>query len=293
MNKPDYYSVLGVSKDADADAIKKAYRNKARKCHPDVGGDEKEFKEINEAYEVLSDPEKKKIYDQFGTTNPNDYQDFVSNYSGSDEYFQGGFDWEEILNAMRNPAVGDVFGFDLGDIFGFGQNQGFKGYEYVTNLDISAETEVPLEDILNGNKCRISLEVDGKTQTLDVTLPKNKGVSPRLKFPGRGRKTKNKSGDLYVTFHAKIPEGYELDGKNLACHIKVDFITAVAGGKLDTTLPDGKKIKLKIPPMTQAGTRLSIPGGVGTDSKTILIVDLVIPELDQNQQDLIGLLKRN
>ena len=294
MAKPDYYAVLGVSKDATADEIKKAYRKKARELHPDVGGDENKFKEVNEAYEVLSDPEKKKVYDQFGTMDPSSYASSPGSYQYSGNV---NIDWDEILNAMRNPAVGDVFGFDLGDLFGFGKggttswSSGDAGFNFAGNLDVKAETSVPLADMINGSKCRVSISVDGVMKTLDVNIPARSGMSKTLRFTGQGRTLNGQTGDLYVTFKAEIPEGTTVENGDITKTMDVDFITAVAGGKTTATLPDGKKIKVTIPAMTQSGKKLSLPGGIDGAHRTYLVVNIVLPQLNAEQQNKIAELR--
>ena len=112
---PDYYKTLGVSKDASADDIKKAFRKLARTHHPDAGGDEAKFKEINEAYEVLSDPQKRKMYDQYGAAGGR-----IPNGGAGGFDFSGFGGWDEILDAIRGGGFGGFGGFDMGGFGGYG-----------------------------------------------------------------------------------------------------------------------------------------------------------------------------
>lgn len=280
---PDYYSILGVSKDASQDEIKKAFRKLARTHHPDAGGDENKFKEINEAYEVLSDEEKRKVYDQYGTANPG----YAAGGAGQGGYGYGGTNaytstsWEEILNSMRGGAAsgfsGSGFGgFDdiFGDIFG-----GARGYSAPLDLDVSAEMEVPLRDLVRGDKKTVSLNIDGQARKLRITVPKQKGLSPTIRIKGQGRKSGSEAGDILLTFKAKIPSGTEVDGADIKAFLDVPFPVAVVGGKVTAVLPSGKKVKVNVPPNTQAGKVFTFKGeGIKPEGKCVMSSRITIPE---------------
>ena len=300
MGAPDYYKILGVSRDAGDDEIKKAYRKKARICHPDVGGDEDEFKQINEAYEVLSDPEKKKVYDQFGTTSGNPfagtgYDAPSSAYGGTSSTF----DWSEILNAMRNPQVADMFGMDLGDIFGFGTGGaspftgGFSSYSQPIPSTVETTLTVPLSMMIAGGKTRVTLSVDGQSRTLDLSIPANSGTSKKIKIKQQGQTLPDGSrGDILMTLEADIPAGIEVSGHDTIQHLDIDFFEAIGGVEKIVSLPSGKRVKLRIKPKTQKGTRLSVPGGVDGKGKFIVVVDIVLPHLDDETAKKILELKK-
>lgn len=304
MGAPDYYKILGVSRDAGDDEIKKAYRKKARACHPDVGGDEEEFKRVNEAYEVLSDPEKKKVYDQFGTAS-NPYQNTGYN-PGAASYGAdpSSFDWSEILNAMRNPQVADMFGMDLGDIFGFGQTSQGGSSPFGTSFTVNygnptpatpeATLSVPLSTMISGGKTRVSLGIDGQQRTFDLSIPANSGTSKKLKVRGQGRANPDGSrGDVILTLEADIPAGVEVAGSDTIQHLDIDFFEAISGTEKIVLLPSGKKVKLKIPAKTQKGTRLSVPGGADGKGKFIVIVDIILPYLDDETAEKVLAARRS
>lgn len=282
-NAPDYYSILGVSKDASQDEIKKAFRKLARTHHPDAGGDEDKFKEINEAYEVLSDEEKRNVYDQYGTTAPGYAQSGgASGGYGSNVYTSAS--WEDILNSMRGSGAGGGFSsssFGFGDIFGdiFSDSGYGGGYAAPVDLDISAEMEVPLRDLVKGDKKTVSLNIDGQTRKLRVTVPKQKGASPTVRIKGQGRKSGDTAGDILLTFKAKIPANTEVEGADIKTFLDIPFPVAVVGGKVTAVLPSGKKVKVNVPANTQAGKVFTFKGeGVKPEGKCVMRSRITIPE---------------
>ena len=205
---PDYYKILGVPRNAGADEIKKAYRKLARKNHPDAGGDEEKFKEINEAYEVLSDEKKRKLYDQYGTGNPNQIP-FGGGYAGGGgNPFAGFGSWAEILDSIRRGegAFGNIeFDFGGGNPFGgaggnpygggfAGGNPfggGFGGYGAAQprpkkGRDLSVDLDVTFEEAFNGCEKRVTVRVPGRQdpETLTVKVPADAVNGGRSRFKG-------------------------------------------------------------------------------------------------------------
>ena len=194
---PDYYKTLGVSRTATQDEIKKAFRKLARTHHPDAGGDEAKFKEINEAYEVLSDEKKRELYDQYGTANESQipwggaggaggqgfsYEDIFGGGAGGQTYTYStgaggsGFSWADILESIRG---GDgAFGSD----WDFRVNQAQKGQDMNVTLDVT------FDEAFNGTTKRVSLKIPGRegTETLDVKVPEGAREGGRLRYKGRG-----------------------------------------------------------------------------------------------------------
>jgi DnaJ-class molecular chaperone len=235
MAKKDYYNILGVSKDATQDEIKKAYRKLARKYHPDVNpGDkvaEEKFKEISEAYEVLSDPEKRKQYDQFGT------------FDFGKEGFQGfggfsNFDFGNFNNggSYRTYTFSSGGGADFSRIFEdlFGKSYSrkkhskFSGFEDVYSQkgrDIEAEIEVELLDAINGAEKYIN--VAGKT--LKVKIPEGVDNGSKIRLAGKGEPP---NGDLILKIKIKDNPQYVRRGDDLYIKTPITLLTSS-----DTSLP--------------------------------------------------------
>ena len=173
---PDYYKTLGVPRTATADEIKKAFRKLARTHHPDAGGDEAKFKEINEAYEVLSDDKKRQLYDQYGTANENQIPHGWGGAGGSvhvEDIFggAGGFNsWSDILESIRRGEGAFGSNWDFGDLGGFGggrQPRARKGQ------DMNVTLNVTFDEAFNGAEKRVTVRIPGKSEsdTLTVKIP--------------------------------------------------------------------------------------------------------------------------
>lgn len=212
----NYYESLGVDKNATAEEIKKAYKKQAMKYHPDRNkGDkaaEEKFKEINEAYQVLGDAEKKKNYDQFGSADFSGFgggaggNPFSGGFSGS----SAGFDFSDLFSqfgGMGGKNSSQNFNFDFGDIFGGKQSGGYSQpkakKEEIENLDVTETVEIPFMDFLFDNKISVK-NVYGKVFSLKVkafTKPWTK-----FKIKGEGRQSGGKTGDFFVIVDAKMPK---------------------------------------------------------------------------------------
>jgi curved DNA-binding protein len=282
MEYKDYYTILGVSKSASQDEIKKAYRKLAMKYHPDkTKGDmasENKFKEISEAYEVLKDPQKRAKYDQFGR-NWKQYQQAGPQTGGfdfSDFIRQGGYargaggGWQE-----RSSRSGDSINFE--EVFGGGGGSGFSdffetlfGEEFrsararprgrratsMRGQDVSAETTFTLEEAYHGTVRIIQMENRRVRVTIKPGIEDNQTLRLSGKgLPGSGGGT---PGDLYLKIRIAQHPTYRREKNNLYRDVKVDLYTAVAGGKLELDTFKGK-VKIEIPPRTQSGKVLRLP----------------------------------
>ncbi|SFN54070.1 curved DNA-binding protein [Bizionia echini] len=248
----DYYKVLGVPKDADTQTIKKAYRKLARKHHPDLNpGDleaEKKFKEINEANEVLSHPENRKKYDEYGKdwqhadaynqAKQQQSQSQQRQYSNSSQFNEGDFS--------------DFFESMFGGAYGGSRNQaGFRGQDY------NAELQLDLKDVYTSHKR--TLTVNGKN--IRITIPAGIENGQVIKISGHGGPGVNNGpkGDLYITFTIHNSTKFQRDKANLYKTVDLDLYTALLGGNITVDTFDGKA-KLTVKPETQNGTRVKLKG---------------------------------
>lgn len=264
----EYYEILGVSKTATADEIKKAYRKLALKFHPDKNPDnaeaEAKFKKISEAYAVLSDAKKREEYDTYGSAG------FQQRYSQEDIF--RGFDLNDILNQFGfgggsfrsggfrthtggggNP-FGDIFGQASGGCGGGCRPQPVKGQDHTYELSVS------LEDVLNGAEKNISLRRNGGNQNISVKVPKGIESGKRLRLTGKGAPSSSGGppGDLYLKVTVQPHPVFTRDGDNLMMENKIPFSEACLGTTVDVTTLEGKKFKVKVPAGVQQEAKLRI-----------------------------------
>jgi len=254
MDFIDYYKVLGVAKNADDAEIKKAYRKLARKYHPDVNpndaGAKKRFQEINEANEVLSDPEKRKKYDQYGKDWQHAEQFEQARKSQRQQRPQySSYGHEQFEESDFSDFFSSMFG-------GARQQSGrsqtkFKGQDY------NAELQLELQDVYKTDKR--TLTINGKN--IRLTIPAGVENGQTIKISGHGAPGINggPNGDLYITFNISNHSKFKRDGDHLHTNVNLPLYTAVLGGELtmDTL---GGKLKLKVPPETQNNTKVKLKG---------------------------------
>ena len=265
----DYYQTLGVPRGADEKEIKSAYRKLARKNHPDVNPNDKaaesRFKEISEAYDVLSDPEKRKLYDQYGS-----HWDQAANMGSEAEHINfnipgGGGGFETIFEHL----------FSGGGRGGGGSN-GFRinmeDLEAQQPRDVEKVIEVPLEEIDSGSKRTLTYQTMDAQRTRDgiATVPTTKKVEvkipagiqdgKKLRVPGKGAAGANgRAGDLYVVIKWANSPQYKPNGDNLEVEVKVPYTTAALGGEIKVpTLRN--TVTMKIPGGTQSGQTFRLGG---------------------------------
>ncbi|AKF25194.1 cobalamin ABC transporter permease [Sulfurovum lithotrophicum] len=273
------YETLGVSENASADEIKKAYRKLARKYHPDINKDESavdKFKEINAAYEVLSDAEKKAQYDQYGDQmfGGQNFHDFARG--------QGqGVDLDEILRQMfGGGAAGGGGGFSGsfgGAQGGFGGFGGFGG----PDLNVSARITVPFMTAIQGGKYKINVE----GESFDIKIPAGIKSGETLRVRGKGKSYQGQRGDLLIKVEVAESTEYERKGSDLYKTFDVPLKEALFGGKVQVQTPE-KEVSLKVPKNTRNGQKFRLKGKGVPDRKTAmrgdlyLIANVVLPDVD-------------
>lgn len=290
MDFKDYYSVMGVERDASQDEIKRAYKKLARKYHPDVSKDadaETRFKEVGEAYQVLKDPEKRTAYDQVGANrqagedfNPPPGWDAGFEFSGANT---GG-------NAGGNTTdYSDFFESMFGQGFRSGQGDGRSSGFNVRGDDHHAKVLVELEDAYQGGTRSITLnfsEVDGsghvvtKQRTLNVKIPKGVKQGQKIRLAGQGSPAMGnaQAGDLYLEIEFKQHGMYRVDGHDVYLDLPITPWEAALGANIKVPTPDGV-VDLKIPEGITSGRKMrlrgrGIPGSSAGDLYVVLQITL-------------------
>ncbi len=254
----DYYTVLGLDKNASTEDIKKAYRKMARKYHPDLNPDDQEakqkFQQINEAQEVLTDPEKRKQYDKYGEQYGERWKEgaHYEQHRQSQEQQQGfGGDYESYTGSFDDNQFSDFFESLFGNKAGGGRQAVFRGQDYNAELSLSlreAYTTHPHTFTVNGKQVRITIHA---------------GVAngQKIKLKGYGGPGTNggPAGDLYITFRITDDPIFKRVKDDLYATVDLDLYTAVLGGVITPETLDGK-VKLTIKPETQNGTKVRLKG---------------------------------
>ncbi|MGN0423311.1 MAG: DnaJ C-terminal domain-containing protein [Lachnospiraceae bacterium] len=264
--KKDYYEVLGVGRNADEATIKKAYRKLAKKYHPDMNGDNPEaaarFKEVTEAYNVLSDKEKKKLYDQFGHAafdGGGNTSDFYKNGNGNYQefHFEGG-NMDDILKNIFGGGFGQS-GFSQG---GFGRGNFHQSNFRQKGQDVSARIEVSFDEAAFGCDKVIQFQnPDGSVQSLKVHVPAGIDTGKKIWLRGQGMPGMNggEAGDLMLEVTVGKKPGYERKGMDVYTTLNIPFTTAVLGGEVIVPTLYGN-VSCKIQEGTQSGSKIRLRG---------------------------------
>jgi curved DNA-binding protein len=288
MEFKDYYATLGVPKTATEKEIKQAFRKMARKSHPDVNpGDksaETRFKEINEAYEVIGDPEKRKKYDELGSN----WKMYEQAQRAGGGPAAGGFDpsqWNFNMGGgggqgshrtMTAEEMRDLFGNEdpFSDFFhaffsggGDPEMRGRAGRGGTRTRarqgrDVEHPIDLSLEDAYKGTTRRLSMKHDGQSRTVDVRIPAGVGEGSRVRVSGEGEQGSGgaSSGDLYLRVQMAPDSRFERKGQDLHAKVRVPVTTAVLGGEAEVPSLGGKPLRLKIPAGTQNGQVFRLKG---------------------------------
>jgi curved DNA-binding protein len=254
MDYKDYYKILGVPKNASESDIKRAYRKLAREHHPDRRpGDKKaeeRFKDINEAHEVLGDPDKRRKYDQLGAQ----YQQWQR--MGGDPR---GFNWGQ--GSVRVDNLDDLFGGSFSDfftsIFGGETSRGRRAGARMRGQDVEQNAEVSLEEAFHG--ATLTFHKNGKN--LEVKIPPGVKTGSRVRVAGEGGSGVGgaPNGDLYVVVNVRPHDRFRREDDDLHLELPIDLYTAVLGGEAQVPTPAGV-LSLKIPPETQDGRTFKLRG---------------------------------
>ena len=289
MEFRDYYATLGVTKSASEKEIKQAFRKLARKHHPDVNpGDkaaEAKFKEINEAYEVLGDPAKRKKYDELGA-NWRAYEQAEA--AGAAGPFAGGWNVDfggggagtrggSGFRTMTQEEMEEMFGSasPFSDFFttffggGMGEEAGARRAgaragrgRQRKGRDVEHEIELTLEDAYHGSTRRLSMKHDGHSKTVDVRIPAGVADGSRVRVSGEGEQGAGgaASGDLYLRVRLAPHPVFERKGRDIYVKTPVFATTAALGGEAEVPTLSGKPVRLRIPPLTQNGQVFRLKG---------------------------------
>jgi curved DNA-binding protein len=297
MAARDYYHILGVSKSASDEEIKRAYRKLAMKYHPDRNPNKKEaeerFKEINEAYAVLSDKEKKKQYDTFGA------EGFQQRFTQEDIF--RGFNMEEILSNLfggrgrRESRFGGRSGFDFGDFFGRQAGYEDMGRMPQRGEDIVYEIAISLEEAASGGEKRVSYRKNGKVEEISVKIPRGIPSGKKLRLSGKGMEGRNggPQGDLYLQVSIKEHPFFKREGDDLLVEKEIHFSEAVLGTTIEVPTLEGMK-KVKIPPGTQSHTKMRLKGlgiphfqGEGKGDEYVKVIVKIPKKVTEKSRGLI------
>lgn len=311
MEYKDYYKIMGLEKTASEDEIKSTYRRLAKKYHPDLNpNDEKaqeKFKEVSEAYEVLSDEKKRKQYDQMGQYGFSNGQQFdpsaygfgggqggTYTYSSAD-----GADFSDFFNTIfgggQRSSSSSGMGFDIGDLFGgaSGSRRSSGRSRAPQRQSYESELEISIEEGYSGTSREVSLSIGGQTKNITVKIPK--GITPGKKIKVKGDKW-GIDADILFKINFRESKDLQLEGLNLTRKVQLLPWEAYFGEKVLVQTLSGK-IKIDIPPKTESGKRLRLAkkGYVDLKGNTgDLYVEISIvnpPELSQEEVDLYKKLK--
>jgi curved DNA-binding protein len=298
----DYYEILGVPRNATQEEIKKAYRRLAMKYHPDRNKGNKEaeekFKEINEAYAVLSDPEKRRLYDMYGSA------EFEKRYSTEDIF--RGFDFESVFRDLgidlgsffrRNRRGGKTFIFDLSDLFSnlFGTYFGEEEFSPFGEVYETVQLDLPLtlEEVMKGGEKEVILP--GTYETIKIKIPQGIKDGQILRIR---KKSGRKSKEYLFKVRIISQSGYKVEDGNIFIEKELPFTSFLLGDEIEINTIDGKRIKAKVPPLTKPGAKLRLKGlGLPiTDSLRgdlyVVLIPKIPEKLTAEQKELIEQLRK-
>jgi curved DNA-binding protein len=303
----DYYATLGVTKKATQEEIRKAFRKLARQYHPDVAKDKKtaegKFKEINEAYEVLGEADKRQRYDELGSDWEHGAPQPPPGWGRQGGHHGGFGDGSSFSGTGFSDFFEQFFG---GAAQRGGGRQGFPGFpgaeQAARGSDVEADLLVTIEEALHGAKKKISFRRDSSSQveTFEVRIPKGVREGQKIRLAGQGEAAgrRGQAGDLYLLVRFERHPDFRIEGTDLVYDLEVPVWRAVLGGEASVPTPDGP-VRLKIPDCSQADRKFRIKGrGLPTGPSTrgdfyVKLVVLLPNDLTPEQRTLWEKLSRN
>lgn len=281
----DYYKVLGVNRSSSPDEIKKAYRSLAMKYHPDRGGDENKFKQISEAYDVLSNLEKKRLFDSGIDPNQQNHQ-----RHNQDSPFEFQFRADDLNDLFRN------FGFGMG---GFGRQQ----QSIRKNKSVSTHVEITLEDCLLGKDFDAEIAIPGgRKKTINIKIPPGVESGQQIRYRGMGDDIYKDlpPGDLIINVVVRPHKTFERTRETLICEKTVTVWDAMLGCEIEIASLDNKKFSVMVPAGTQPNTVLNCKGegmpvlNSNRRGDLLIRIKIEIPKnLSESQKHLIETIKKN
>jgi DnaJ-class molecular chaperone len=290
----DPYEVLGVSKSASAEEIQKAYRKLSKKYHPDRNPGDKQadanYKEVQTAYEILSDATKKANYDQFGHAGPPTGGGFPG--GGFPGGFPGGFraggpgdataiDPEMAEELFRNMFGGQAGGVDIGDLLGGGRRSRTRTNRTRRAEPVESEVTVPFEVAAQGGS--VGLEIDGRH--IDVKVPAGIEEGKKLRVPAAA----TGSADVLLRVHIAPHPYFRREGNDVYLDVPISVAEAVLGGKVEVPTLGGDRLEVKVPPGTSGGAKLRLRGKGVAGGDQYLVFKVVVPpgKVDDKSRELI------
>ena len=246
----NYYSLLDVNKSASPEELKKAYKKASMQHHPDRGGNEEKFKEINEAYATLKDPQKRAGYDRFGTSDPQQQQ------QQQQQQHHHNFGFNQNIDP-NDPAFQDIFG----QMFGQGQGPFGQRRPPVKNEDIQLYVDLGIDEVFSGKTIRIAYNLQqGGEQTHEITIPP--GLHDVIRYQGLGNNGVSgiPRGDLYAKIRIKDSKTWHRTGLDLHTVAPINVFDLILGTDVHITTPQGKNLSVKVPAGSKPSVVFSIHG---------------------------------
>lgn len=291
----DYYKVLGVEKNATQDEIRKAYRRQAKRFHPDINKDDPQakerFQEINEANEVLGNPERRKKYDEYGENwrHAEEFDAQRQQYKGRES---GGFDFGgfgDFGDFSGNEYNASGFSDFFEQLFG----NGFRTRERKKGKDLEATLSITLQEAATEHKQTFSIN----NENIRITVPAGVNDGQRIRIAGRGVTHNGARGDLYITFHIEQDRNFTRKGNDIYTTFYADLYTMLLGGEIIVPTLTGS-VKVTVKAGTQPGSKLRLRGkgmpeykNTGVTGDLIVTLMAVFPTLNEKQKDLLKKMK--